>query len=290
MGEIIVNKTGLHTSIQDIGRENWRHFGVPVSGAMDLRSARLANLLTNNEENTPVIEITMIGPELQFTEPAIIALTGANLSPNLDGKIVRVNQNLQVMGGQTLSFGKPIQGIRTYLSIKGGFDCPKVLGSYSQFPMVTLSGNLQEGDRVTYRPQIGSSKNHAIVHINPQHFTSKTLKAHPGPEFDLLSDQARQMLLNKGFHINANNRMGYQLTHPGMPPHQLEIVTAPVIPGTVQLTPSGQLIALMRDAQVTGGYPRVLQLTKEGVDQLAQKTNGQSILFQLIEVIPPVYN
>jgi biotin-dependent carboxylase-like uncharacterized protein len=281
MGEIIVKKPGLHTSIQDLGRGHWRHFGVPLSGAMDQRSAQLANLLTNNEEDTPVIEITMMGPQLQFTESAIIALTGANLSPNLDGSAIGMNQSVQVKGGQTLSFGKPIQGIRTYLSIKGGFDCPKVLGSYSQYPMVTPSGSLQQGDRLAYKSQTVSGRNHALIHTDPQHFTNKILKASPGPEFDLLENSTQQMLLTSSFLIQGNDRMGYQLKHPDMPPHQMEMVTAPVIPGTVQFTPSGQLIVLMRDAQVTGGYPRVLQLTKESIDQLAQKTNGQSILFQL---------
>ena len=282
MGEMIVKKAGLHTSIQDLGREKWRHFGVPVSGAMDQRSARLANLLTNNEESHPVIEITMMGPQLQFTKPAIIALTGANLTPKLDGNTIRINQSVQVSSGQTLTFGGPTQGMRAYLSIKGGFDCPKVLGSYSQYSMITPSGNLQEGDRLVYQPQVASEKKHVTVHTDPQYFTNQMLKVYPGPEFDRLNSLSRHTLLNNSFHILANNRMGYHLTYPDIPPLHMEIITAPVIPGTVQLTPSGQLIGLMRDAQVTGGYPRVLQLTNESIDQLAQKTNGQFIQFQLI--------
>ena len=90
------NKPGMYTTVQDAGRIGYQQFGVPVGGAMDLGSAVLANRLVGNPENMVVLEITMIGPEIKIKGTAHIALTGAKLSPKLDGEEIAMNKSLLI--------------------------------------------------------------------------------------------------------------------------------------------------------------------------------------------------
>lgn len=274
MGELILHKAGLYTSVQDMGRHGYRKYGVPLSGAMDQHSARLANLLVNNPEDAPLLEITLQGPEITFSKPTCIAITGADLSARLDESPLLLNAVIQVAAGQRLTFGQPKMGARAYLALAGGLEGQKVLGSHSQYAGITPTAQLKNGDRILYQPLQSRTETYARVATDGDHFTTQRLSVIRGPEFHLLEAPMQQMLLENEWSIGANSRMGYQLSNERFPPHQLQIITSPVVPGTIQLTPSGQLMALMRDAQVTGGYPRVLQLTEVSINQLAQKRTG----------------
>ena len=280
---ILILSAGLQTTIQDIGRKEFRSFGVPISGAMDKFSLILANKLLNNEEGSPVMEITISGPKILFEDNTLIVVTGANISPKLNEQPIELNLVYEVKATDVLSFGKLIFGSRAYLGVKGGFKTENKLDSYSYFKGVTSRSIVKKGDRLkisNYNSEfkITSSK----VKVKESHFNVNRLEVTKGPEFSRLSKKHREILFSKNFEIdNLNNRMGYQLKNEYFIIEKSEIITSAVIPGTVQLTPSGKLIILMRDCPTTGGYPRILQLTDIAINQLAQKKTGNIIKFDL---------
>ena len=275
---------GLYTSIQDLGRFGYRKMGVPLAGAMDRYSARLANRLVGNSNNAATIEITHIGPVLNFTEKTEIAITGAGFSPTLNNYEVPLNTRILVQADSTLKFGLPGYGMRAYISISGGFSAEMVLGSYSQYQGITLKDTIENGDILLIEPfEKVSEKVTASVKVSRERFTSEVLEVFRGPDFHLLPEHLQKSVPESGMMVSSeSNRMAYLLK--GWEDFSAnEIITAPVQPGTVQLTPSGQCIVLMRDAQTTGGYARVLQLTEKSINKLAQKLAGTTLIFRLID-------
>ncbi|WP_010230686.1 5-oxoprolinase subunit C family protein [Gillisia marina] len=285
MGEIEVLKPGLYSTIQDLGRRNFRKYGVPKSGVMDSYAAKKANLILCNLETSPVLEITQLGSKLKFTEPTQIAICGANLSPKINDISVLNNRMLSIKKDEVLSFGKRIKGCRAYISILGGFASEKILGSYSWYNGITENELLQKGDVIKYL-KLGSLPNtlNASLKVNEEYLNKVEIQAFPGPEYDLLSSSQQRLLLESEFHLDINNnRMAIQLKE--VLTNKLSpIITGPVLPGTVQLTPSGKLIVLMRDCQTTGGYPRVLQLSEAGINSIAQKVVGDMLRFELSKI------
>ncbi|WMI67540.1 biotin-dependent carboxyltransferase family protein [Mangrovimonas sp. YM274] len=279
---IKVLKSGLYTSVQDLGRFGQASFGVPMSGVMDMQSAKFANVLLGNPEHAAVLEITMVGPELEFTEATSICIVGAEMSPKVNGAAVKNNMAINVFKGDRLTFGRLQKGMRCYLAVLGGVQTESVLGSRSMYWPVTLQSRLEKGDELKLvEMKKHSLERHAVVRFDDSYVVSETLEVFEGPEFNELSKEQQTILFSKTFTIsNHNSRMAYQLNET-LQNSLNAIITAPVLPGTVQLTPSGQLIVLMRDCQTTGGYPRVLQLTEASINSLAQKTTGNTIRFRL---------
>ena len=282
LAEVEVLHPGLFSSIQDKGRFGFMGYGVPVSGPMDSYAAKMANLLLKNPENSAVMEITQMGPKLRFSETAVIAITGANLSPTVNGEAVENNQLIVINAGDVLQFGKRIFGCRTYLAVKGGFQTEEVLKSRSWYQDITSFARLEKGMKLAYPVSAGEGivEAHATIRSG-SYISTSAIEAFSGPEFDRLSASEKERLENFRFSPgNDNDRMGIQLSE--LFPNKLKaILTAPVLPGTVQLTPSGRIIVLMRDGQTTGGYPRILQLSQKGINTLAQKVPGDSIYFAI---------
>jgi antagonist of KipI len=279
---IKVLKAGFYSTIQDQGRFGQREFGVPVSGAMDSYSSQFANALLANTKDAAVLEITMTGPKLQFSEPTLIAICGADLSPILNDKPVKMNAVLVIQNNDILSFGKLKSGLRAYLSVKGGFLGDKVLGSRSMYKVITPKHLISDTDVLLYKSyKENLQRLNANVKYNNSILKDNVLEAYKGPEFERLPIDIPEQLQNNSFKISKlNNRMAYQL-EPLFKNKLEQILTAPVLPGTIQLTPSGQLIVLMRDCQTTGGYPRVLQLTEKAINTLSQKLTGSALKISL---------
>lgn len=269
-------------SIQDLGRFGHASIGVPNSGCMDSYSANLANHLINNSPIDAVLEVTFGGCSLRFNEVCEICITGADFTPKVDSKQVKQNTPLKIAKGAVLSFGNRKYGLRTYVAIRGGFQTKSVLGSRSFYPEITPKSILKKGDWIPYNALNPLKKDSfASLRVNKEHFESIDLESCKGPEFDLLSPDQKKQLLKTPLKISSeNNRMGYRLVDL-IPNKFSSMLTSGVLPGTVQLTPSGKLIILMKDCQVTGGYPRILQLTDNSINKLGQKTTGDRIQFFL---------
>jgi len=279
---IKVLTSGFYTTIQDLGRFGYGDIGVPVSGAMDMYSAKLANHILGNKESEAVLEITLGKCKLFFDKQSVICISGANLSPEINNKILALNSVAVVNKGDVLTFDKPIYGVRSYLAIKAGFQTNLVLNSRSFYKGVTNEFRLKKDDVLLIK-SINSEvpKSFSSVKIDKRHFTATTLEVYEGPEYELLNKEQRAKLSETLFTISKDNsRMGYRLEE--LITNTFEsMLTSAVLPGTVQLTPSGKLIVLMRDCQVTGGYPRILQLTDDAINKLAQKTTNHTFTFKL---------
>lgn len=280
---IKVLKTGFYSTIQDLGRFGYQQYGVPYSGVMDMLSASFANSILGNALNSAVLEITMTGPALEFFSETVICISGANISPQLNNINIKHNKAIKVNAGDVLSFGKLNNGFRCYLAVLGGFKAENVMKSLSMYKNITSNVTISKNDELLIDIKVSNLKNSFVsIKANTKHFKTHEIDVFKGPEFGLLSKEQQDLLISKTFTISKeNNRMAYQLND--LLPNDLKsIITSSVLPGTVQLTPSGKLIILMRDCQTTGGYPRVLQLKESAINVLSQKFTGNTISFRLV--------
>lgn len=275
-----VLSTGTYASIQDLGRVGYRRYGVPLSGAMDQKCFRLANLLLQNEENDAAVELLLTGGKFEFQGKTTAVLTGADFRPVLNDKEIQSNNPFQVSEGDILTFGRPGNGSCCYLAVKGGFDTEIALGSRSQFANITYRSRLVVGDKLPFSDtDFAVSSNNSAIKPDDSIFSDEIILVKKGPEFDCLPEQ----FFDQTFSLSGNcTRMAYQVNEPvPISVQSKNMLTSSTMPGTVQLTPSGQLMILMRDSQVTGGYPRVLQLREDSISLLAQKRIGAKLRFQL---------
>lgn len=279
-----VLKNGLYDSIQDLGRFDVQEYGVPFSGAMDLHSAKVANLILGNVLSSAVLEITIHGPKLLFHCDTEIALSGADLSPMINSKRVRMNSRIQILKNDVLSFGKRNYGCRAYVAVKGGFQTEFIMNSCSMYYPITMSSQLKKGDLISISEQHSAvEKPFALMKMTKSHFEVTSIEVTKGMEYSNLSEREEEMLFSTEFTVsNESNRMAYQVKE-SISNTMKSIITSLVLPGTVQLTPSGKLLFLMRDCQTTGGYPRILQVTESSINQLSQKIFGDKFRLKCID-------
>ena len=274
-----VKSAGLLTTFQDLGRFGFRKFGVPLSGAMDLHSAKVANALLNNDASCAVIEATIIGPTLLFNQSTFIVVTGALSELRINQRVVSQNTVVKIDSGDTLSIGKITKGARSYIAVIGGWQAPKILNSRSYYAGITNKNLIQAGHKLDILPLKKNIINRTSVKFDTSHINTKNLQVTKGPEFNLLDQYSQHNLIGQSFKVSPqSNRMAYKLQHE-LKLNADEIITSSVQPGTVQMTPSGELIILMRDCQTTGGYARVLQLTDSSINRLSQMSAGSDLVF-----------
>ncbi|APG59194.1 biotin-dependent carboxyltransferase family protein [Christiangramia salexigens] len=280
--KIEVLHPGLFSSIQDNGRFGFQKFGVPLSGVMDKYAYKICNLLLGNDPYASVLEITLQGPQLKFEANTNICITGADLSPSINGRNIEINEVVSINAGEVLKFGMRINGFRSYLGVAGGFISEEIMKSRSWYEGITANSRLSKGMKLSYNSEdTRIADTYSSLKTREQYLESENLEVYPGPEFNKLSDKQRSELMETFFNIDdSSNRMAVQLKQ-DLDNDLDPIITGPVVPGTVQLTPSGKLIILMRDCQTTGGYPRVLQVSERGLNVLAQKLPGERIIFKI---------
>lgn len=276
-------KPGMFTTIQDAGRLGYQDFGVPIGGALDRAAMQLANLLVGNAVFEPVLEITLLGPSIQVEGSGQIAITGAHLSPMLNGLPFPMNATVQIANGDFIEFGIAVHGCRAYLSVGGEWRVERWLGSTSPLPSMRealLPNNtIRKGAslKVNTRPFPNTLK----IEVETQ--MKMNFQVMQGPEFDLFAPDVIGHFFSNKFKVSAAaNRMGVRLEDslPGPLPN-LEMISSGIVPGTVQVTPSGQVIVLLADAQTTGGYPRIANIISADLDALAQLKPGDTVGFSL---------
>ena len=277
--------SGVYTTIQDFGRFGSRKLGVPVSGAMDQEAMVTANKLVGNPNDCAVIEFTASGPILSFELNTVVAISGALFTPKLDGVSQALNSPFRVKANQVLSFGAPNEGIRGYLAVQGGVQTLEYMGSRSCYDGITPLGRLKKGASIPIIALTQAEVDPIPSEVMAPKFDSLEIEVMKGPEYDALPEPVRSLLVTGDCKVGiSSNRMAYTLEHT-MDISAKEIITGPVQPGTVQLTPSGELIVLMRDAQTTGGYARVFQLSEKAINKLSQKRPGMAVQFKIIDLL-----
>jgi biotin-dependent carboxylase-like uncharacterized protein len=274
MPSISLLHAGFYSSIQDRGRKSHRHIGIPHSGAMDQLSADLGNSLLSNSLDAAVMEIILQGGTYLFSHPTRIAITGAKASIKINDIMLEQNTVLEIIAGDVLKIGATTSGNFIYIAIAGGFLIDTILGSKSFYHKITNTSKLDTCDAVPYQEYIIDTYKEASFY---KHKAVLSFRCYPGPEFNLLNRNQQEKLLHTSFSISKDwNRMAFQLEEK-LSNSLLQLKSSPVLPGTVQLTANGQLIVLMRDAQTTGGYPRVLQLEKKSISRISQKRVGEKV-------------
>ncbi|WP_181305103.1 biotin-dependent carboxyltransferase family protein [Rufibacter sp. XAAS-G3-1] len=302
-----VEKAGLLTTVQDLGRYGFQKQGMVVSGAMDAYAFRLANLLVGNAATEAALEITLVGPSLLFQEDCLMALAGANLSPKLNGKSVPIHRPIFIRKGTLLEFGTPAQGCRAYLAVAGGFDVPLVMGSAATYIRAAVGGwqgrALQKGAELPFKgmplAQLQSwqqkspaqepflvSKWGISSELLPAYAENPTVRVVPGPEYSLFSENVQETFWQSEFKVtNASDRMGYRVEGPALPLNKPEeLLSSAVTFGTVQVPSHGNPIILMAEHQTTGGYPRLGQVIFADLPVLAQVRPGGSIRFRQVSL------
>ena len=275
---IKVIQPGLFTTIQDGGRHGFRNIGIPTSGFMDQESAWAANELVNNNKDESLLEITLTGPTLIFNCNCVISITGGDFNPLINNLPVKMYQSINVSSGDILKLNNTISGARSYIAISGGLNVKSLFGSKSFFSNISDSYHLKKGDEI----KVSKKSESQILKWDKLKFNlNRFMKVFRGPEYDLLSTNSKNKLFKNEFTINTNNRMAYNLEET-LQVDIKTIISSPVLPGSVQLTPSGKIIILHRDCQTTGGYPRILQLDTNSLNNLSQLKSNDKIKFSPI--------
>ncbi|SDX54226.1 antagonist of KipI [Marininema mesophilum] len=287
-----VEKGGLLTTIQDQGRFGYQQFGMVVAGAMDAFSHQVANCLVGNSRREATLEITMMGPVLRFGEDIWIALTGADLSPQVAGKAIPMWKSYLVKAGESLSFGKIRDGVRSYLAVAGGFAVEPVMGSRSTYLKAGIGGwkgrALEKGDKLPVGlPSTTECHSRWLAPDQRPHYPKPiSLRVVLGPQASSFTEKALHTFLSSSYEITPrSDRMGYRLQ--GSPLHHREtadILSDATAPGSIQVPADGQPIILMADRQTTGGYGKIATVISTDLPLLAQAAPGQQVTFQSIEV------
>ena len=275
---------GSYSCILDLGRFHLRKYGVPSSGPMDVRSAMRSQTLVDNPIEYPIIEAFLSGLHLEFDEASLCSVSGGAADIFINNKLQTTTEQIHLNGGDTLKIGAMRSGARSYLAIKGIIQAPNILDSACPINGYNDS-RLVKNEVLQILPRsektISSGSLIKPVFIAPE----APIIVRPGPEWILLEKDAQASLLSKTYIISSTaDRMGYRLEGENIAvSKKIEILSAPVLPGTVQLLPSGLPLILMKDCQTTGGYPRVLQVDDNSIIQLAQRKSGDKVRFQIAD-------
>ena len=289
---ILLKKSGILTTVQDLGRNGFRRFGINQNGAMDKTAVRLINALLGNHENTPVLEMHFPAPEIHFEEPAIFSLGGGDFSAVLNGERIDNWKIWFAEKNSSLKFEQKSSGSRAYLTVSGGFRIESRLGSTSTNLKAKFGGlegrRLRNGDRIFFDSRVEAPNSKFNLRISssliPFYAKFPTVRVIAGAEFELLNDVNREIFLNENFTITQNSdRMGFRLAgEPLALSAEKQLVSSAVNFGTIQLLPDGQLIVLMADHQTSGGYPRIANIITTDLPLIAQLGANDKVAFHLI--------
>ncbi|SMF56680.1 biotin-dependent carboxylase uncharacterized domain-containing protein [Tistlia consotensis] len=279
---------GLATTIQDLGRPGYYHLGIPISGAMDRFALRAANRLVGNDEGAAALEAVFIGPELEFTEDALVAVTGAEMTPKVDGDEQATWTAFPVKAGQVLSFDFLRAGARAYIAISGGIDVPMALGSRSTYAIGALGGfegrAIQPGDLLPLGKAAPARAGKSLPEALRRGSGSPVeLRVLPGLYWHRIVEASQKSFFDDTWKVAPEcDRMGYRFRSgkalefvPREPPFGAgsdpsNITDACYPYGSVQVPGGTEPIVLHRDAVSGGGYFMLGTVISADMDLIGQ--------------------
>jgi biotin-dependent carboxylase-like uncharacterized protein len=292
---IEVVKPGLSTTVQDAGREGYYDVGIPPSGALDQFSLAAANLLVGNPEGAAALECAYLGPELRFGSDAVVAVTGAELAPRVDGDERPTWEGFEVPAGATLSFAHLKGGARAYIAVAGGFDVPELLGSRSTYALGSLGGHegraLAAGDELPVGAGDGRPGRAVPEALRPSFAMELEIRVVMGLYDHLLSDAGRRTFAETTWTLTpVADRVGFRYKGEKLeflerePPFGAgsdpsNIVDAPYPIGSIQIPGGVEPIVLHRDAVSGGGYAMIATVISADMDAVAQSAPGARTRF-----------
>ncbi len=285
---------GMLSSVQDIGRYGYQRFGMPTAGAMDTFALRAANALLGNDDNAAAIEATVLGPRLTLLADTRIAITGANVSPAVDGESIPMWESVTVKAGSRLEFRGPTDGMRAYLAAAGGIDVPVVMGSHSTYMKAALGGfegrPLRAGDILNAHgddhPNVSSTIRRFPQDAIPRYGRAHELRVALGPQHAAFTQAGIDTFLSATYTVSIHSdRMGYRLE--GEPVEHLDgpdVISDGTPLGTIQIPGDGQPIILLADRGTTGGYTKIATVISTDISKVAQAMPGHTITFKAVSV------
>jgi antagonist of KipI len=287
---LTIIRPGLFTTVQDCGRWGHQARAVAVSGAMDLVSHRLANALVGNHEQDATLEVTLVGPEIEFESAANAAVAGAQFRPTLNGTLIHMNHAFHAPAGSRLKFGERVSGARAYLAVAGGIDVPVVLGSRATHAPTAIGGldgrPLRAGDALrtsdgALRTSTRAPRRLLETHPVEQPTSALVLPVGGATLRVIAAPGGLGHLASHRYTISPqSNRMGYRLEGPAaFDTPRGEMISTAVPTGAVQVPPGGQPILLMNDHATTGGYAIAATVITADLPLAAQLAPGDWIEF-----------
>lgn len=285
---IKVHNPGLATTIQDMGRPGYFHLGIPISGAMDRFAMRAANMLVGNDEGAAGLEAVFMGPELEFTCDATVAVTGADIPIKLDGEERPGWSSISVKAGQVLSFDFLKAGARAYIAVSGGITVPEYLGSRSTYAIGALGGiegrAIAAGDELPTGADTGPGEGRSVAEkMRRGPSNPAELRVLPGLYWHRITEQAQKNFFDDEWKVAPEaDRMGYRFRggrhldfverEPpfGAGSDPSNIVDGCYSYGSIQVPGGTEPIVLHRDAVSGGGYFMLGTVISADMDLIGQ--------------------
>ncbi|MEY8351982.1 biotin-dependent carboxyltransferase family protein [Lachnospiraceae bacterium 54-53] len=291
MGMVIMNP-GIYTTVQDEGRFGYEQFGVSPAGPMDKRAFHLANLLVGNEISEAELEMTFSGPAIRFTGPAVIALTGADMQPLLNGVPICTYRAVPVRRGDVLLLQHAARGCRSYLAVAGGMEISVIMGSRSTLVKNRIGGlegrPLKRGDVIEFRAETDRFDNSAarLLPVEGKSEGCCQVRVIPGPQEDRFTEDGIKNFYGSIYKVTGDSdRMGYRLEGP--PPGHItdgNIISDGIVMGSIQVTTAGQPIVMMADSQSIGGYTKIASVISVDLPLIGQCRAGDELRFIPVEI------
>ena len=300
---IRVKSPGLLTTVQDTGRFGEYAIGMPPSGAMDVFSYQIGNYLVGNEEGMAGLEITYFGPELEFTEDAVIAVTGAEMPPKINGEEAPTWETLAVSAGDVLGFDYLRNGARSYLAVAGGIDVPVFMHSRSTYTLIGLGGHegraLAEGDELAVGEAGDRSERVGMAVAEgqiPRYSRETELRVIIGLASYRLTDESMETFLSTEWTVTPDaDRVGYRYKGgelgfvereqpAGAGADQANVVDFGYPIGSIQVPGGVEPIVLMNDAVTGGGYATIGTVISADRDKLAQTKTNDKTRFRSVDL------
>jgi KipI family sensor histidine kinase inhibitor len=292
---------GLMTSVMDLGRPGYQYLGVPVGGALDRFTARIANAVVGNADEAALLEMTQTGPTLRFDRPALVAWYGADMGATVGADRLPVHRAVRVAAGEQIESGPARGGVRAWLAVAGGLDVPPVLGSRSTDSASAFGGlqgrRLQSGDRLDAlepgpwaRAEMTGVRRSSPWFVHPEGLCPPAafgvVRAMTGPEWDWFTAESQQAFFTSVWHVTKDaDRMGVRLEGPALMRRDTkEMISTAAPEGLVQVPAGGQPIVLLAGRQTVGGYPGIASIASVDWGVLAQVVPGDTIRFEAISI------
>ena len=284
-------RAGVNTTFQDQGRSNLYHIGIPFSGAMDNRNYSLANKLTGNKLNSPVIEFAYQGPHLKYTGEKInIAVTGdvvfkiIKSGTEIDGNCY---ESYQIESGDQINLISTNKSVYGYLAIGGGLDLKLQWNSCSINTKANIGSNdgkkLENGQKINILNINSDQSKRKTNYINSKVENIRVIK---GPNFDYFSEEGKKIFFEKEFTVSKlSDRMGMRLQGPKIENIvNTNIKSEGLIKGVIQVPADGNPIIMLSDHGTVGGYPKIGAVVSADYDRLVQMAPGSKIKFKEINL------
>jgi len=285
-----VQEGGPLTTIQDAGRFGHLRVGIPTSGPMDREAFLLANRLVGNPDDAAVLECTLVGPRLELTDARLIAVTGADMSPTVNGAAIPMWEAVPVKAGDVLRLGPARAGVRAYVAVAGGLDTPRVLGSRSTYVRGRLGGlggrALRKGDRLPLGAPAPARPRRLRAGRAPAYGTEAEVAVTLGPQDDRFTAAGIAALLEGPYELlPQSDRMGARLKGPFIEHTRGHDIVSDGVPmGGIQVIGEGQPIVLLADRQSAGGYTKIATVCSFDLGRIAQLKPGGRLAFRRVTV------